>query len=95
MQRQKSNFTPEYKILLATLIGLREESGRTQGDVAKAMSRTQSVVSKCELGLRRMDVVETRQYCRGIGVAFTRFAEIYEANIASSASATRKKNRTY
>jgi hypothetical protein len=95
MQRRKSNFTPEYKIFLATLVGLREESGRTQGDVAKAMCRTQSVVSKCELGLRRMDIVEIHQYCRGIDIAFTRFAEIYEANIASSASTARKRNRTY
>lgn len=93
MPRRKSNFTSEYRILLATLIWLREESGRTQEDIAKAMNRSQSVISKCELGLRRMDIVEVRQYCRGIGVEFPRFAEIYEANIA--AGAVLRKKRTY
>lgn len=93
MPRRKSNFTPEYKILLATLISLREESGRTQEDVAKAMNRSQSVISKCELGLRRLDVVEVRQYCRGIGIGFPRFAQIYEANVV--AGAVVRKKRTY
>ncbi|WP_390891618.1 hypothetical protein [Edaphobacter flagellatus] len=57
------------------------------------MNRSQSVVSKCELGLRRIDIVEVRQYCRAIGVKFPRFAEIYEANIV--AGTVVRKKRTY
>jgi hypothetical protein len=96
MQRQKSIFTREYKILLATLARLREESGMTQGDVGKGMNRTQSVVSKSEVASRRMDVIEVRQYCLGIGVGFVRFAEIYEAELASGAETARKSmKRTY
>lgn len=95
MQRPKSTFSPEYKVLLRTLVELRLEMGRTQEDVAKAMKWPQSVVSKCEVGRRRMDIVEVRQYCGGIGIEFPRFAVIYEANLASSIKGSRIKNRTY
>jgi transcriptional regulator with XRE-family HTH domain len=96
MRRLKSQFSPEYKILLYTLVTLRKEMGRTQADVAKAMGYPQSVVSKCEIGRRRIDPVELRRYCIGIGIDFPRFAVIYEANLASGISGIRiKKKRKY
>lgn len=45
----------------------RVEMGLTQGEVAKALGRPVSFVSKCELGERRMDPVD-----------LWNFAEIYE-----------------
>jgi hypothetical protein len=58
MPVDKSIFTREYVICLKTLRRLPNESGRTQGDVAKFLKRTQSVVSKCKRGERRLDVIE-------------------------------------
>lgn len=96
MERLKSQFSPEYRILLYTLVSLRKGRGRTQVDVAKAMGYPQSVISKCELGRRRIDPVELRRYCLAIGFDFPGFALIYEANLASRLSGTRvKKKRTY
>jgi transcriptional regulator with XRE-family HTH domain len=95
MEREKSNFGPEYGVFLAILERLREESGRTQDDVAKAMNRNQSIVSKSERGARRMDIIEVRLYCKGIGIDFLRFAELLEAELAAGSSAARKKKRTY
>jgi hypothetical protein len=55
----------------------------------KAVDRTQSVVSKS-----KMNVIDVRQDCLGIG--FMRFAEIYEAELASGAETAREpKKRTY
>jgi hypothetical protein len=66
------------------------------GQCVKAVDRTQSVVSKSKIASRRMDVIEVRQYCLGIGVGFVRFAEIYEAELASGAETAREpKKRTY
>ena len=84
MPVEKSIFTREYGIFLKTLRRLRDEAGRTQGDVAKFLKRTQSVVSKCERGERRLDVIELRAYCRGIGMEFQEFANILESELAST-----------
>jgi transcriptional regulator with XRE-family HTH domain len=81
MPREKSIFTREYSIFLSTLRRVREEAGRTQADVGKVMGRDQSVVSKCERGERRLDIIETRVYCKGIGMEFDRFIKILEAEI--------------
>ena len=81
MAREKSIFTREYAILLTTLCGLREESGVTQAAVARAMGRTQSVVSKCERGERRLDQIETMYYCKGIGIDYEDFVRILLAKL--------------
>jgi transcriptional regulator with XRE-family HTH domain len=93
MPREKSQFSPEYKILLRTLVRLREESGRTQADVAKAMNRTQSVISKSELGARRLDFIEVRQYCLGLGLNMAQFIEVIEKELASSPEMKKGKMR--
>ena len=62
MARLRINFKRDEGTPTKNWLSLPEESGRTQEDAANAMSRSQSVVSKCKLGFRRMDVVEVRQY---------------------------------
>jgi transcriptional regulator with XRE-family HTH domain len=84
MPRDKSIFTREYAVFLSTLRQLREESGRTQTDVAKILKRDQSVVSKCERGERRMDVIELRVYCKAIGMEFEKFIKILEAELVGA-----------
>jgi transcriptional regulator with XRE-family HTH domain len=82
MLRKKSNFSDDYAIFLATLRRFRESSGRTQTDVAEFMKRDQSVVSKCERGERRIDVIELRSYCRAIGIELQTFIDSLEREIA-------------
>jgi transcriptional regulator with XRE-family HTH domain len=50
--------TRRYRAFLAKLRRAREEAGLTQVQVAKLVGRPQTWVSKCELGERRVDVVE-------------------------------------
>jgi DNA-binding transcriptional regulator YiaG len=54
----KSAQSARYKRFLAKLRASREDAGLTQTDVARALGRPQSFVSKCESGERRVDVVE-------------------------------------
>jgi transcriptional regulator with XRE-family HTH domain len=88
MPVEKSIFTRDYGVFLKTLRRLRDESGRTQSEVAKSLKRTQSVVSKCERGERRLDVIELRAYCNGIGIDFQEFAKILESDLAVASRGT-------
>jgi transcriptional regulator with XRE-family HTH domain len=95
MLRDKSNFGKEYGLFLATLRRFREDSGRTQTEVAEFMKRDQSVVSKCERGERRIDIIELRSYCRAIGIELRTFIDALERELAqastSKASSQAKK----
>jgi transcriptional regulator with XRE-family HTH domain len=86
MPRQKSNFGNDYALFLATLRRFREDSGRTQTDVAAFLKRDQSVVSKCERGERRIDVIELRDYCRAIGIELRTFVDVLEREITQATS---------
>ncbi len=50
--------TKRYKAFLVRLRQAREKAGLTQVQVAKRLGRSQTWLSKCELGERRVDFVE-------------------------------------
>ncbi len=60
----RSVHSARYKAFLAQLRRARLEAGLTQAQVAKALGRPQSFVSKCESGERRLDVVELEEFAR-------------------------------
>ncbi len=72
---QKSIHSDEYALFLKKLREARERMGLTQTEAADRMGATQSFVSKCERGERRLDVIELRSWCRSIGVSFTDFSK--------------------
>ncbi len=55
---KKSIFSQEYDILRQLLVTARQQKGLTQSDVASALNKPQSFVSKYERGERRLDVIE-------------------------------------
>jgi|APMI01.1.fsa_nt_gi transcriptional regulator with XRE-family HTH domain len=63
----RSVHTPAYKALLETLIAAREEAGLTQVELAARLGTTQSFISKCERGERRIDVVEFVEFVTAMG----------------------------
>lgn len=81
---RKSIHSKEYRIFLELLWELREESGVTQVELAKRLRTTQSFVSKCERGERRLDVVEARAWCQALRVSFAEFASRFEAAMGKS-----------
>jgi transcriptional regulator with XRE-family HTH domain len=60
----RSVYTTEYHAFLRRLRAARKEAGLSQVDVAKAMRRPQSWVSRCESGERRVDVIELQSFAR-------------------------------
>ena len=75
MPRRKSTHTIEYAAFLRTLKEVRKEAGLNQGDVAKGICQSQSFISKCERGERRIDVIELRDICAVVGIKLERFAQ--------------------
>ena len=67
----RSTHSRRYRAFLDRLKAARESAGLTQAEVAQALGRPQSFVSKCESGERRLDVIELAE-----------FAELYRRPLA-------------
>jgi transcriptional regulator with XRE-family HTH domain len=60
--------TPEYKKFLEILVRARVEKNVTQIELSKRLGKTQQFVSRCEVGERRLDVIEFYDWCEALGV---------------------------
>lgn len=84
---EKSLYSEGYSLFLRQLRTTRKGAGVTQIELAKRLDETQSFVSKCERGERRIDVVELREFCRALGVSLTEFARRLDTGMARKRSA--------
>ncbi len=80
MGSSRALHTQKYQSFLERLRTAREEAGLTQVEVAKALGRQQTFVSKCEIGERRVDFVELEE-----------FAAVYRKPLAYFATAVRSR----
>lgn len=71
----------QYKAMLQLLRALRNEVGVSQEQLAGLVGETQSVVSKTENGIRRLDVIELRLWVEALGTPFTDFAQRLDAHL--------------
>lgn len=69
----RSVFTKDYRVFLRRLRAARKRAGLTQKQLAERLHQTQSFISKCERGERRLDVVELHDFCRAMGVSLSKF----------------------
>lgn len=72
---EKSICTKEYALFLSHLRSARKAAGLTQVEIAQCLQQTQSFVSKCERGERRIDIVELRAFCQAIGISLSDFIQ--------------------
>lgn len=75
---EKSIYSEQYAQFIQLLRTVREESGLTQGDIASRLGETQSFVSKCERGERRLDVVELCAWCAALEIPLLKFVRRFE-----------------
>ncbi|HOG64368.1 MAG TPA: helix-turn-helix transcriptional regulator [Spirochaetota bacterium] len=66
----KTIYDADYRKILIQLKRAREERGLSQMEAARLLNMTQSTLSKCENGDRRIDIIE-----------LTRFAAAYEKDM--------------
>jgi len=64
---KQSTYSSDYGHLLAELRNARVEAGVSQVQLADALGQLQTYVSKCELGDRRLDVIELRTWVITLG----------------------------
>jgi transcriptional regulator with XRE-family HTH domain len=82
---EKTIYTREYAVVLRLLKESRERAGITQVDLAKALGRSQSYVSKVERGDRRLDIVQLRTICQALGLTLTEFVRRLEEALTGRA----------
>ncbi|KAG0954287.1 hypothetical protein G6F31_013192 [Rhizopus arrhizus] len=64
----QSTHNSDYQLLLTILKAARKRAGVSQVDLAERLGNTQTFVSKCERGERRIDAVELVEFAEALGV---------------------------
>ncbi|MYM00325.1 helix-turn-helix domain-containing protein [Novosphingobium sp. FGD1] len=77
----KSKDANNQKIVESLLKELRVNAGLRQIDVASALGIQQSMVSKYEVGERRLDILEIRELCALFGLNLSSFIELLEKRL--------------
>lgn len=62
---------------LALLRAVREEAGLSQKELADALGLEQTILSKIEHGIRRLDLLELDELCRIVGISLEQFVRRY------------------
>lgn len=73
----------QYETVLALLRSTRKHTGVTQFELARRVGETQSFISKCERGERRLDIIELRTFCRALGQPFVGFIKQLERRLGN------------
>jgi DNA-binding XRE family transcriptional regulator len=81
---EKTIYTKEYATFLQCFRATRKKAGLTQKQLAEKVEETQSFVSKCERGERRIDVIELRFFCTAMGTTSEKFTKELEKLLAKS-----------
>jgi transcriptional regulator with XRE-family HTH domain len=71
-----------YQFVAKLLADTRKEQGLLQEDVADRLGRTQAYLSKCETGLRRIDLIELLDILRALNVEPHAFMDKVLAQVA-------------
>ncbi|MCX5538079.1 helix-turn-helix transcriptional regulator [Paraburkholderia sp. CNPSo 3076] len=78
---EKSIYSHRYGLFAQLLRAAREEAGFTQEEVATRLETTQTFISKCERGERRLDVVELCSWCEALGIPAGEFVAELEKKL--------------
>lgn len=79
---RKSTHTREYRVLLELLIEVRRRAGLTQAELGNRLPFEQPGISKIERGERRIDIVELKKICEGVGMTLSQFVAEFEKRLA-------------
>ena len=78
---QKSLHTDQHRILCELLRELRTDAKLTQVQLAEAIDESQSMVSRVEVGERRLDILELRQWLAALDVSLRTFIGTLEKRL--------------
>jgi transcriptional regulator with XRE-family HTH domain len=88
------NYSPRYGRFRALLRKIREEAGLNQIALAEKLRKPQTFVSKSELGERRLDFLETLDFCEACGVSAIEFFQRLEKSVVTTSESKRPKRKS-
>lgn len=71
----KTLYTREYRQMLKLLQARRTLAKVSQEELARRLDWTQADISKCETGVRRLDVIELKLWLEALGSDLAGFVE--------------------
>ncbi len=80
---QKTLVSKNYALFLALLKDARLKAGLSQENIAEKIGETQSFVSKCERGERRIDILELRVWCDALSLNLSSFIATLDKELSS------------
>ena len=78
---QKSLHSDQHRIVCELLRELRTEAKLTQVQLAQAIGEPQSLVSRVEVGERRLDILELRQWLAALDQPLVEFVSVLEQRL--------------
>ena len=82
---QKTLYSDRNRLFLQMLRDARLEAGVTQTQLASALRVDQTVVSKTETGVRRLDVVELHAWLQALNLPLLEFVAALDDGLAAIA----------
>ena len=79
---EKSIHTREFGVAVRLLRELRERAGMTQVELADALGKTQTFISKVERGETRLDVIQMRTLLAAMKISLADYARRLDRGIA-------------
>ena len=80
--------SPEYAYFLEELRAAREQVEMSQIELAARIDEHQTFVSKCERGIRRLDIVELKRWTDALGIGLVEFSKILDARLERNRTPT-------
>lgn len=78
---KKSIHRPEYDVFAGLLRDVRIREALTQGQLAERLAIDQSMVSDAERAVRRLDIVQIRDWAQACGLSLDAFVQEFEQRL--------------
>jgi transcriptional regulator with XRE-family HTH domain len=78
---EKSIFSKSDAIFRKRLKAARKDAKLSEAEVGRRLGESQTFVSKCERGERRVDVIELRAFCKALEISFVDFIRDLDAEL--------------
>lgn len=83
---------PEYTHFLDELRAARERINMSQVELAERIGEHQTFVSKCERGIRRIDIVELKRWTDALGIGLVGFSRVLDQRLERNRTPTSLRN---
>lgn len=91
---RKSLHRKENLVLIELLRDLRVREDLRQAELADRLDANQNFVSNVEQGIRRLDVVELRDYAAALGTTFSVLTSMWEARLEEGSVKKARRRQT-